>query len=370
MRPPSGPTGPVGVGVIGAGVIAGTYLGTLSAVPDVVVHAVGDLRADAARDRAGEHGVAVHGTPDVVLGHPDVEVVLNLTVPAVHVAVSTAALERGKHVYSEKPLALDRDDARDLLETAQRTGLRLACAPDTVLGPGMQTAVRLLRDGVIGRPVSARAVMEYPGPDAWHPAPGFLFAAGAGPLLDMGPYYLTALVHLVGPVARVAALASTARATRTIGSGPRAGETFPVEVPTHHLALLDFAGGAVGQGSWSFDSHVTRAGVLEVTGTEGTLVLPDPNHVDGTVTVVRTDGTQEQWTTQATVGRGVGVVDLARALRSGGPHRASAAMAAHVLDVLLAVREAAEEGEWVPVLSRAEVPAAVPADWNPRAATL
>ncbi len=194
---------PVGVGIIGAGVISDTYLENLTSFPDVTVLIVGDLLAERAQAKAEQYGVPAWGTADDVLAHPDVQVVVNLTIPAVHVEVSSKAIAAGKHVWTEKPLGLDRESTAELLRQADAAGLRIGSAPDTLLGPGFQSAKRAILDGVIGRPLFAQAAFQTQGPDLWHPGPQFLFARGAGPLLDMGPYYVSALVSLFGPVDRV-----------------------------------------------------------------------------------------------------------------------------------------------------------------------
>jgi predicted dehydrogenase len=365
-------TGPVGVGVIGAGVIAGTYLENLNAFPDVVVHAVGDLRPQAAQARAEEYGVAAAGTPDVVLAHPDVEIVVNLTIPAAHVEVALAAVAAGKHVWSEKPFALDRDGGAKLLAAASEAGVRLGCAPDTFLGAGLQTARRIIDAGDIGAPLTALTLMQSPGPESWHPNPAFLFAEGAGPLFDIGPYYLTVLIQTFGPVAAVAGLASTARTSRTIGSGPLAGQDFDVTVPTHISTIARFENGTSSQSIFSFDSALPRAGFVEISGTEATLALPDPNNFHGEIR--RYARGAEDWEVVADVesvaGRGLGVLDMARGIRTGRPHRATGDLAQHVLDVMVSVADSIETRAFVDVTSTVAVPDVLPDDWDPYAATL
>ncbi|OUD87747.1 1,5-anhydro-D-fructose reductase [Clavibacter michiganensis subsp. michiganensis] len=240
----TGGTGRVGVGVIGAGVISGTYLENMTAMPDLEVLFVADIDLDRARSRAEEHGVPNHGTVDELLAMDEIEIVVNLTLPATHAEVGRRIVAAGKHVWSEKPLALDHESGQDLLEAARAAGVQVACAPDTVLGAGIQSAMRAIARGDIGEPLTATTLFHVPGPDAWHPNPEFLFAKGAGPLFDMGPYYVTTLVHAFGAAETVSAVSSTSRTTRTIGSGPRAGTDFPVEVPTHHAALISFAAGS------------------------------------------------------------------------------------------------------------------------------
>ena len=217
-----------------------------------------------------------------MLSHPDVELVVNLTIPAVHAQVSSQAIAAGKHVWSEKPISVDRESGRALLDQADKAGVLLGVAPDTVLGPGIQSARQAIARGDIGEPLSAQTVMQYPGPDIFHPNPEFLFSRGAGPLFDIGPYYLTTLVHIFGPFAMVAAVGSKGRATRTVQVGDRKGTAFPVEVPTHVSVIAQFASGGVSQSVFSFESPLARMGVVEVTGTEGTLLVPDPNHSPAT----------------------------------------------------------------------------------------
>ncbi|MEU6199623.1 Gfo/Idh/MocA family oxidoreductase [Streptomyces sp. NPDC047061] len=366
---------PIGVGVIGAGNISDQYLTNLTRFPDLRVAVVGDLDTTRAETQARKYGVAEWGTAADVLAHPDVEIVVNLTVPAVHAEVSSAILAAGRHVWSEKPIAVDRADARALLDQAAAAGLRIGVAPDTILGPGLQTALRAVARGDIGTPLSAQTVMQYAGPDLWHPAPEFLFAKGAGPLFDMGPYYLTALVCLFGSVTRVAALGSTAREVRTVRSGERAGTEFEVAVPTHVSALARFEGGGVGQSVFSFDSPLTRTGYVEITGTEGTLVLPDPNTFAGEVRITRIPqrGRDPEWETVTPVGieagRGLGVLDMARALRGGGPHIATGELGYHVLDTMTSIDEAVASGETVRIASAAPATPLVPEDWDPFGAT-
>ena len=293
-------TGPVGVGFIGTGMISNTYLENLARFPDIDVIILGDLNVEAAKARAAQHGIRQWGTADDVLNHPDVEVVVNLTIPAVHAEVASKAIAAGKHVWTEKPISIDRQSGHDLLVQAEQAGLLVGVAPDTVLGPGMQSARRAIARGDIGEPLSAQTVMQYIGPDIFHPNPEFLFSRGAGPLFDIGPYYLTALVQLFGSVASVAAVGSTGRATRTIQAGDRAGTTFEVQVPTHVSAVARFVDGGVSQSVFSFDSPLTRMGYVEVTGTEGTMIIPDPNMFTGEVKITRAPafsaiGDDPQW---------------------------------------------------------------------------
>jgi predicted dehydrogenase len=364
--------GPVGVGVIGAGVISDQYLENLTVFPDVRVLFVADLDVARATGQADKYGIAGSGTVEELLAHPEIEIVVNLTIPAAHVEVATAALAAGKNVWSEKPFALDRDSGRRLLADAADRGLRVATAPDTFLGAGLQTGLRLIADGTIGTPLTALALMQSPGPESWHPSPEFLFQTGGGPLFDIGPYYLTTLVQVFGAARKVTAAASTARPVRTIGSGPRAGTEFDVTVPSHHGALIEFAGGGSAQIIFSFESFRSRTGFVEVNGSAGTLAFPDPNQFDGATTVF--DGTSDDGIEHPPVGslsgRGTGVAELAQAIRAGRPERASGEQAFHVLDLMVSIAESAERGESVTLDSGFTKAPPVPADWDPKVATL
>jgi len=366
-----GRSGPVGIGVVGAGNISSEYLANLTRFPDTDVLAIGDVLPEVARAKAEEHGIAAAGEVATVLDHPGVELVVNLTVPAAHAEVAQAAIAAGRHVWNEKPLTTDRATASDLLRAAERAGLRVGGAPDTFLGTALQEARRLIDAGAIGRPLSAVASMTSPGPDAWHPNPAFFYQPGAGPLFDIGPYYLTALVQLLGPITSVAAAGTVARAIRTIGSGPRAGETFSVDTPSHVAAVLRFADGAAAQATFSFDAPQFRY-ALEVTGTDGTLILPDPNLFGGEICVRRPgrDAAETLATTSVRSTRGTGVLEMARAIRGGRPHRADGTLAYHILDAMAATLEAAESGTVMAVESRATRAEPLPDDWDPDAATL
>ncbi|SEN36930.1 Gfo/Idh/MocA family protein [Actinacidiphila rubida] len=336
------------VGMVGAGKISGQYLDTLAGTPGLRLTAVTDLDpARAARAAAGT-GASVAGGVAELVARDDVDAVLNLTVPAVHAEVALAAIAAGKHVYGEKPLAATREEAADVLAAAKAAGVRVGCAPDTVLGTGIQTARKAVDDGLVGTPVAATAFMTTPGHERWHPDPEFYYRPGGGPLLDMGPYYLTALVHLLGPVISVTGAASTPRAEREIGSGPRAGQRFGVEVDTHVTGILRHEGGALSTLVMSFDVHAARLPRIEVYGTGGSLSVPDPNGFDGQVEHFAAD--HPRWEPLPVsagypgAGRGTGLADLAGALAADRPHRASAELAAHVLEVMLGLLDAAREG--------------------------
>ena len=372
-------SGRVGVGFIGTGMISDTYLENLTSFPDVKVVILGDLDQQRARAQAEKYGVPEWGSNDDVLGHPEVEIIVNLTIPAVHALVASQAIAAGKHVWTEKPISIDRDSGLALLEQAEAAGLLVGVAPDTVLGPGVQTARRAIANGDIGVPLSAQTVMQYAGPDIFHPNPEFLFSKGAGPLFDMGPYYLTTLVHIFGPFATVAAFGSKGRATRTVLVGDRVGTEFPVDVPTHVSAIAQFAGGGVSQSVFSFESPFAKSGVVEITGTEGTLVVPDPNRFTGEVKITRAPGLAAMgqdavWedvpVTGALAGRGTGVLDMARSIRTGSRPLASGALGYHVLDTLMAIDEAVVSRQTVEITSTVDPVPLVTEDWDPFAATL
>ncbi|MCQ6247919.1 Gfo/Idh/MocA family protein [Streptomyces malaysiensis] len=354
---------PLRIGMVGAGKISGAYLSTLERLTSVRLTAVTDLdrgRAESVAEQVA-HEVAV--APDVaaLVARDDVDAVLNLTIPAAHAEVALAALGAGKHVYGEKPLAAGREEADAVLTAAREAGLRVGCAPDTVLGTGTQTARKAVDDGLIGRPVAATAFMTTAGHEKWHPDPEFYYRPGGGPLLDMGPYYLSALVHLLGPVVKVTGASSRPRTERAIGSGPRAGHTFPVEIDTHVTGVLEHAGGALSTLVMSFDIRAARLPRIEVHGTDASLSVPDPNGFDGAVEIHRGDGWESLPVSAGfrDAGRGIGLADLSGALSAGRPHRASAELAAHVLDVMLTLMEAAAQERALPVGSTCERPAPV-----------
>ncbi|PWH05735.1 oxidoreductase [Brachybacterium endophyticum] len=370
-------SGPVGVGIIGAGTISAQYLEHLGAFPDLELRAIGDIVPEAAATRAQEFSVPAHGGVDVVLEDEDIEIVVNLTIPAAHADVSEQILAAGKHVWSEKPLTTDRASAAALLESAAHKGLRVGGAPDTVLGAGIQSALREISEGAIGEPRFGLALFRVPGPESWHPSPEFLFARGAGPLFDIGPYYLTSLVLAQGPVASVQAVGTQAVPTRTIGSGPKAGTDFPVEVPTQVSALLTFENGTTATVLLTFDSGAAYTAELDLTGSLGTIALPDPNVFDGASSLsLRAEaGTGEDvWQARPesgpSTGRGLGTLEMARAIRAEVPHRLTGELAGHVLDVMVSIEEAVTGGTAVEVTSSATVPVPLPADFDPMERTL
>jgi len=358
----------VNVGIIGCGYISGVYLRNLLRFDHLRLAACADLDPARAQARAAEFGLRACSV-EALLADPEIHLVVNLTVPQAHAAVSLAALAAGKHVYSEKPLAVTRPAGAELLALAAERGLFVGCAPDTFLGAGLQTCRDLMDAGAIGQPVGATAFMGIPGHESWHPDPAFYYQPGGGPLFDMGPYYLTALVHLLGPVRRVAGAARVTRPQRAITSQPRAGTLIPVNTPTHIAGLLDFANGAIATLVTSFDVAAHSLPPLEIYGTGGTLLAPDPNAFGGPVRLRRAG--EPGWTeiplarAYAENSRGLGVADLARALHSGRPPRAGGALAYHVLDVMEAVLESGLREESVALLSTCARPTPLPASLAP-----
>lgn len=351
------------VGVVGCGNISDTYFKNLPGFSALTVTACADVDFSRAEAKARQFNLRAL-TVAQLLADDQVDLVLNLTVPAAHAEINLAALEAGKHVYSEKPLAVSRADGRRTLDLARARGRRVGGAPDTFLGGGLQTCRKLIDDGVIGQPVACSAFMGSSGPDGWHPNPGFFFQPGAGPLFDMGPYYLTALIHLLGPVARVTGLARASFPERVAGHAAIRGQRIPVEVPTHVVGALEFASGPLGTLVTSFDIVGHEQPRLEIYGSEATLSVPDPNTFAGPVRLLRR-GSREWEDVPLTHGytensRGLGVADLALALRSGRPQRASGELAFHVLDLMHAFHEAAAEGRHITLASTCGRPAALP----------
>ncbi|MEU6860637.1 Gfo/Idh/MocA family oxidoreductase [Glycomyces sp. NPDC046736] len=360
---------PLRVGIVGTGAISGQYLDAFARLDAVRLVAVADLDRARAETVAAEQGVRALSVDDLI-ADPEVDVVLNLTVPAAHADIALKAIAAGKGVYGEKPLAATLPEARAVIEAGRDAGVRVGCAPDTVLGTGVQTARKAVDDGLIGTPVAATATMLTPGHERWHPNPDFYYAPGGGPLLDMGPYYVTALVTLLGPVASVVGAASHTRETRTIGSGPRQGETVPVTVDTHVTGVLRHESGALSTLVMSFDAVATRASNIEVHGQTGSLIVPDPNGFAGDV-LLNALGSGGWETLAPSAGyrdaaRGYGLADLAATPR-GTAARANGDLAYHVLDVMTSLLASAEQGAAVTVESTCERPAAVPLQDAPQA---
>ncbi|PPF63552.1 oxidoreductase [Rathayibacter tritici] len=353
---------PLRVGIIGVGKISEQYLANLPTFPGLRLVAVADLNQERAQQVADEQGIRAL-TVDELIDDPEIDAVLNLTIPAAHVEIGTRALTAGKHVFAEKPLGLNPAEAAPMLDLADELGLRFASAPDTVLGTGVQTARRTLDSGVIGTPIAAQVHWTAPGHERWHPAPEFYYQPGGGPLLDMGPYYLTALVHFFGPVVRVTGLATRSDRPRTIETGPKAGTPIEVTIDTHITALLEHANGVASTITVSFEVWRSRAPKFEVYGTEGTISVPDPNMFSDPVEVAVRD---EEWRVVPDsagvidTGRGVGLADLAEAIVEDRPHRSSGRVALHVLEIMDAVLRSNEDRAVVAIESTAEKPEVMP----------
>jgi predicted dehydrogenase len=354
----------LGVGIVGCGNISGIYLSNMPKFNGVRLVACADQRPAAAEAAAKAHGIEAL-SPEALLARPDIDIVVNLTVPNAHYPISKAALEAGKHVFSEKPLCVSLAEATELLALAAAKGLKWGCAPDTFLGGGARLAREIVDSGRVGRILSGTCFLMSHGMEHWHPDPEFFFKPGGGPILDMGPYYLAALINLLGPVASVTARAAIGFAERIVtAEGPRKGDAIPVETPTTAMALLSFASGAdvVFVMSWDVWKHGHPP--IELYGTEGSLRVPDPNFFGGLVETTERGG---DWITHDPVDkpfgkpnwrspnwapsqpdranyRCLGVAELASAVINGTPHRASAALAAHALEVMHAILKAGTEG--------------------------
>jgi predicted dehydrogenase len=339
----------VGIGLVGTGVISGQYFDTFARTPELDLIGVADIDQARAAAVAAERGVAAM-TVEELLADQRVKIVVNLTIPAVHAEVDRRILAAGKHVYAEKPLALTFTDGQAVLAEAARAGLRVGSAPDTFLGTGIQSSVAVARSGRLGELFAASALWGAAGPELWHPAPEFLLQRGAGPVLDMGPYYLTALIQLLGPVTSVEARTVRTGRERLIGMGPRAGQPVPVEVPTYAAAILQHASGALSTVTLSFETWGHTEPYFELNGTRGSLRLPDPNQFDGTPFIYDANGVHDSdeeakigWEAVspsagfANSGRGIGVLDMAEAIREDRPHRASGELASHVLEIMEAI---------------------------------
>ncbi len=353
----------VRVGIIGCGNISAAYFKGCALFRILEVVACADLNPEAAKARAEEFKVKALSV-DELLRSPEIDLVINLTIPKVHAAVSRQALEAGKHVHSEKPLGIALEEGRDLIALAAQKKLRLGCAPDTFMGAGAQTCRKIIDDGWIGKPLSGTAFMMGRGPESWHPNPAFFYERGGGPMLDLGPYYITTLVHLLGPVKAVSAVATKSFPERIATCAPHFGKHLPVEVPTHNSGTLIFESGAVVTVCISFDVFAHGHSPIEIYGTEGSLQVPDPNKFSGEIKVFRPENSQWQPFGLSHLykenSRSIGVADLAHALRSGRAHRCSGELALHVLEVMLAFERSSQEGRTLPITSHCKQPAALP----------
>jgi len=338
------------VAIVGCGVISRAYAHTMRKLGNISLAACVDDLPGRAEELATEFG-ATASTLEAVLEDPTIDVVVNLTPPLAHAAVVGAVLDAGKAAFTEKPLGVELAEGAAVVDLANARGLRLGCAPDTFLGAGLQTSRAVIDRGDIGEPLAANAFMLSPGPERWHPSPALFYQRGAGPLLDMGPYYFTALVQLLGPARAISASARASRTQRPILSEPRRGELIDVEVPTHVGALVEFDSGPIATLVTSFDVQASRYRNIEVYGTEATLSVPDPNTFGGPL-MIRRNG-DEKWTeiellpAHLPQQRGIGLADMVWAQRSGRAHRTSSALALHVLELMTGALTAAAEGRRV-----------------------
>jgi len=357
----------VTVGVIGCGKISDQYFANAKNFPILDVVAVADLNRAAAEKQAAAYGVPRVLSVDELIADPAIEITLNLTIPAAHAEIAIRSLEAGKHTFAEKPLAVNRAEGQRILEAAKRTGKRVGCAPDTFLGSGVQTARHLIDSGAIGRPVAFTAFMLSRGHEHWHPSPEFYYAPGGGPMFDMGPYYLTALLQLLGPMQRVTGFASKAITDRTITSNsPLKGKKISVTTPDHVAGTIEFAGGCVGTIVQSFATRAAQYDgkhPIQIFGDRGSLLVPDPNQFDNVVRLC-TFGDADAFvdaptTAVAGYGRAVGLAEMADAIRADRPHRASMEQAFAVLDAMQGFLDASETGRAVDIAPGYERPPAL-----------
>jgi len=351
------------IGIVGCGAISGIYFQAGKTFENLDIVACADIIRERAEAKAAEHGCRAV-TVEELIADPEVKIVVNLTVPDAHAPIAQAAVEAGKCVHNEKPLTITRAEGRKLLETAKANGVLVGCAPDTFMGAGLQTCRKLIDDGEIGEPVAATAFMTCHGHETWHPNPEFYYKPGGGPMFDMGPYYLTALVNSIGPVRRVTSSTKITFPERLITSQPYCGKRIVVEVPTHVAGVMDFANGAIGTIIMTFDVWAAELPRIEIYGTEGSLSVPDPNCFGGPVRVRRAGAPQWEEVPlthgYAENSRGIGVADMAYALQSGRPHRASGELAYHILDVMHAFHDASREGRHIELKSTCSRPAPLP----------
>jgi predicted dehydrogenase len=356
----------VKIGIIGCGNISSAYLRTAQTFAILEVVALADIDLPRAAARAEEFGVPTACTVPELLANPEIELVVNLTTPQSHLEVTLAAIAAGKHVYTEKPLAVTRAQGASILEAAQAKGVRVGCAPGTFIGGGLQTCRKLIDDGAIGQPVACSAFMMSHGAENWHPDPAFLYQVGAGPMFDMGPYYLTALTTLLGPITRVAGTAGIQISPRTITSKPKYGEQIIVNTPDHVTGTCTFTSGVIGTIITSLAVWNSTLPRIEIYGTEGTLSLPDPNSLGGPVRLCKAG--EREWTEiPLTHGHadshrmwGIGVADMAHALVSGRPHRASGSQGYHVLELMQAFLETSRDSQYAHITSTITQPQPLP----------
>ena len=351
------------IGIVGCGNISGIYLTNLTKMfgRRVKVTALTDLIPERAQKASAEYKIPYIEKTDDLINSSDVDIILNITEPYNHYKVALAAVKAGKHVYNEKPLCGQRKEAQEIMKIAAKKNLRVGGAPDTFLGAGIQTCRKIIDEGKIGKPVAATAFVVNHGHEHWHPGPEFYYKAGGGPMFDMGPYYLTTLINLMGPVTRVSGSAKKSFDTRKITSKPLNGTTINVDVPTHIAGIMDFANGAVGTIITSFDVYAHTLPWIEIYGSEGSLRVPDPNTFGGPVYISRLmEGTWKEVPLIRSYpenSRGLGITEMAEAIEERRPHRASAEMTYHVLDIMHGFHDASRTGLYYKVKSSCDQPA-------------
>ncbi|MEO5808018.1 Gfo/Idh/MocA family oxidoreductase [Devosia sp.] len=360
----------LGVGFIGVGNISSAYLKAIKGFEqmpgfDVLdIKALSDMRLESAQARGAEFNIPAKSVDDM-LADPEIDLVINLTIPRAHVEVGLKALAAGKHVYSEKPLGITFAEGKTLLDAANKAGLRIGSAPDTFLGGSHQQSRAVVDSGALGQIVGGTAYFMCPGHEAWHPDPAFYYDIGGGPVLDMGPYYITDLVNLLGPVSKVMAMSSMLRAERVIGSEPKKGQTIPSRVLTHVTGSLAFENGAIVQVGLSFDVAGHKHVPLELYGTEASLIVPDPNFFGGEVSL-KQRGNGNDWTAVPVElpyadgnYRSLGVADMAHGILNNRPHRANGDLALHVLEVMEAFEVSSREGRVIDIKTPVVRPAPI-----------
>ncbi len=353
------------IGIVGCGNISGIYLSNAKSFPELEIAACGDINMAAAEAKAAEHGVKAM-SPDEILADPSIGLILNLTIPKAHFSIGMRAIEAGKHVYSEKPLTLNAEEARTMLAAAKKKGLRVGSAPDTILGAGQQTSRKLIDDKWIGKPLSGSVAMLSSGPESWHPSPFSFYQKGAGPMMDMGPYYLCSLVNLLGPVKSVSAYVGKASEKRIATSKEQFGRTIDVEVPTHYSGTMEFHSGVLVNLTMSFDVKRHSQNPIEIYGSEGSLLVPDPNSFGGPVKVFRSGN--ESWSESALSHRYsknfriLGVADMIAAIREKRAHRCSGELALHLIETMSAFEKSSESGTRIQIESKPDRPEAMRAD--------
>ncbi|WP_010676826.1 Gfo/Idh/MocA family protein [Bacillus timonensis] len=349
------------IGIIGCGTISSIYMQNCKNFDHIELVACADLDEKRAQAQAEKYHIPIACSVDEILKNPDIQLIINLTIPKAHAAVCIQALEAGKHVYTEKPLAVTREEGQEILETAKKNNLIVGSAPDTFLGAGIQTAIHLIEQGEIGVPIGASAFMIGRGHEHWHPDPAFYYDIGGGPMFDMGPYYLTALVALLGPIKRISGSTRISYPERTVTSEPNAGTKINVVTPTHISGTIDFVSGAIGTITTSFDAFGgSTLPPIEIYGSKGTLLVPDPNTFGGPVRIRKT-GEKEFVDVPLSYGhsqnsRGLGVADMAQAIMDGGKHRANGELAYHVLEAMHAFHDSSDNGIHYSMKSTCERP--------------